>query len=119
MTWKSFVSNRLPILNLPNDLQEVMYRGELDYTKARELARVTDEKTRAELLERVLQLNLALTQIKELVVKAIQLSAPEVDPFQANFNKRLKTLTRKTVNLTKTKQQRLEQLLAEIEDILA
>jgi ParB family transcriptional regulator, chromosome partitioning protein len=119
MTWKSFVSNRLPILNLPNDLQEVMYRGELDYTKARELARVTDAKMRAELLERVLQLNLALTQIKELVAKATQQSAPEVDQFQANFNKRIKSLTRKTVTLTKVKQQRLEQLLAEIEDILS
>jgi ParB family transcriptional regulator, chromosome partitioning protein len=119
MTWKSFVSNRLPILNLPKDLQDVMYRGELDYTKARELARITDYKARAELLERVLQLNMALTQIKELVATTIQKPTSEVDQFQVKFNKRLKSLTRKTVTLTENKQHRLEQLLAEIEDILS
>jgi ParB family chromosome partitioning protein len=38
MKWDSFVRNRLPLLNLPADVLEVLRLGKLEYTKARAIA---------------------------------------------------------------------------------
>jgi ParB family chromosome partitioning protein len=46
MSWESFVKNRLPLLNLPPELKEVLGRGEIAYTKAQAIARVKDEQER-------------------------------------------------------------------------
>ena len=35
MSWESFVSNRLPLLKLPEDLLESLRKGEIAYTKAK------------------------------------------------------------------------------------
>ena len=35
MSWESFVSNRLPLLKLPEDLLESLKKGEIAYTKAK------------------------------------------------------------------------------------
>ena len=40
MGWESFIKNRLPLLNLPVDVLEVLHSGKLEYTKARAIARV-------------------------------------------------------------------------------
>ncbi|MEW6497510.1 MAG: ParB/RepB/Spo0J family partition protein, partial [Cyanobacteriota bacterium] len=34
MTWESFVKNRLPLLNLPQEVMEALRKGEIAYTKA-------------------------------------------------------------------------------------
>jgi len=47
----SFVSNRLPLLTLPEDVLQVLKEGRVHYNKARQIARVPDPATRATLLE--------------------------------------------------------------------
>jgi ParB family transcriptional regulator, chromosome partitioning protein len=117
MTWQSFVTNRLPILNLPSDLLDVMHRGELEYTKARELSKIKDTKVRADLLERVLQLSLPLTQVKSLVKD--QLEPP---PQSAKYTKQFQTRLRKIIRYTDTLdfQQRttFAELLDKLEQLL-
>ncbi len=51
MKWDSFVRNRLPLLNLPPDVLEVLRSGTIEYTKARAIAQLKNEETRKELLE--------------------------------------------------------------------
>ncbi|WP_114313619.1 ParB/RepB/Spo0J family partition protein [Thermus caldifontis] len=51
MDWQSFVRNRLPLLNLPEDLQEALLRGAIPYTAALELKKVKDLSLRRALLE--------------------------------------------------------------------
>src|SRR5215212_4881280 len=50
MTWKSFVNNRLPLLNLPEDVLEALRSGRIAYTKGRAIARLKDEKEREAVL---------------------------------------------------------------------
>lgn len=118
MTWESFVKNRLPILSLPSDLLDVMNRGELEYTKATELNKIKDPTRRTELLGRVLQLGLPLTQIRQLVATSSQRPS--------NTGDRLKTLAQTTMrrfadrleHLTPEQRRRAETLLIEIEQLV-
>jgi ParB family chromosome partitioning protein len=67
MGWESFVKNRLPLLNLPADVLEVLRSGQLEYTKARAIARVGDEETRKQLLEDAIAYNFSLNEIKRKI----------------------------------------------------
>lgn len=53
MTWQSFVQNRLPLLNLPEDLRLALESGSIPYTAALELRKIKDEELRRALLEEV------------------------------------------------------------------
>ena len=46
LTPESFRVNRLPILNLPKEVLEFLSQGKLEYTKARAIARIKDDKMR-------------------------------------------------------------------------
>ncbi|WP_310425501.1 ParB/RepB/Spo0J family partition protein [Chamaesiphon sp. VAR_48_metabat_135_sub] len=42
MSWRSFVNNRLPLLNLPDLLLDAILKGEIEYTKAQAIAKIDD-----------------------------------------------------------------------------
>ncbi|BAY95352.1 MULTISPECIES: ParB/RepB/Spo0J family partition protein [unclassified Tolypothrix] len=67
MKWDSFVRNRLPLLGLPPDVLSVLRSGKLEYTKARAIARVKNEKIRDELLNIAIEHNLSLSEIKQKI----------------------------------------------------
>ncbi len=119
LTWESFVINRLPILALPQDLQEVMNRGELEYTKAKELSKIKDPKTRADLLERVLQLSLPLTQIKTLVSQALKALIPALPPSLPKLRPRVQTIAKQIDTLPEKKRQQAEALLKQLERLFS
>jgi len=75
MSWLSFTCNRLPLLNLPNDVLTVIRQGKLAYTKAQAIARVKDETQRQALLDKAITDHLSLSQIRAYI-KAI---APKPD----------------------------------------
>ena len=64
MSWESFVTSRLPLLNLPHDLQQAIQTQALDYTKAIALSRLKDEKQRAILLQQVLEQDWSVRRIQ-------------------------------------------------------
>jgi ParB family chromosome partitioning protein len=68
LTPDSFRSNRLPLLNLPQDVLTALRQGVIEYTKARIIARVKDDKKRKKLLQKAIQENLSLSEIKEHIV---------------------------------------------------
>ena len=72
----SFRSSRLPLLNLPEDVLNVLRQGKLEYTKAQAIARVKDEGQRAKLLKQAIAQNLSLNEIKA----AIKELTPEAEP---------------------------------------
>ncbi|WP_138504473.1 ParB/RepB/Spo0J family partition protein [Nostoc sp. PA-18-2419] len=74
MSWESFVKNRLPLLNLPADVLEVLRSGQIEYTKAKAIARVQDDETRKELIEEAKVLNLSLSEIKRKIQEIEQQS---------------------------------------------
>lgn len=68
MTWESFVNNRLPLLNLPQDILDALRQGRIAYTKAQAIARVKDDRQREILLDKAMSQDLSLAQIKEQIV---------------------------------------------------
>ncbi len=73
----SFISNRLPLLNLPSDILEVLRQGKLETSKAKAIARVTDSETRKQLLEDAISYNFSLSEIKRKIKEISQQSESE------------------------------------------
>ena len=67
MSWESFVSNRLPLLRLPEEVLEALRKGEIAYTKAKALSKVADGAARKELLD-------------EAICRAAAVSSTRLDP---------------------------------------
>ncbi|GFE69090.1 ParB/RepB/Spo0J family partition protein [Chroococcus sp. FPU101] len=67
ISWESFVSSRLPLLNLPTDILEALRQGRIEYTKAIAISKVKDEVMRQELLEEAITHQLSLTQIRSQI----------------------------------------------------
>ncbi|BAZ70735.1 MAG: ParB/RepB/Spo0J family partition protein [Pelatocladus maniniholoensis HA4357-MV3] len=67
ITWQSFATTRLPLLKLPSDIQDVLIRGQLEYTKAHAIARVKNEQARGKIVKQAIDEGLSLSQIKEIV----------------------------------------------------
>lgn len=70
---ESFRVNRLPLLNLPEDVLEALRQGKIEFTKARVIARLKDQEQRSELLKQAISQKLSLNEIKV----AIQEITPE------------------------------------------
>jgi ParB family transcriptional regulator, chromosome partitioning protein len=118
---ESFRANRLPLLNLPGDIQQALASGTIEYTKARAIARVKSESQRLQLLDETISKNLSLTQIKELIQGLQSSEQKEIPPEKvasqrvANIGKRLKET--KVWDDAK-KRRKLEKLLGDIEKVL-
>ena len=67
MSWESFVSSRLPLLNLPEEVISALRQDQIEYTKASVIARIKNSSQRQALLEEAIKENLLLTQIKERI----------------------------------------------------
>jgi len=95
MSWESFVTCRLPLLNLPLDLQSAIQTQALNYTKALALFRLKDDEQRSLLLRQVLEQNLSVRQIQNQIRQLQHLESPnQIDSnlfnhqsgcFQTNF----------------------------------
>lgn len=120
---ESFRTSRLPLLNLPPDVLEVLRQGKLEYTKARAIARVKDEQQRSDFLDEAISQNLSLTKIKELIQKH-ELNQTDIEetPQQqltrrySDVGKRLKST--KIWDDTR-KRKKLERLLGDLEKLLS
>jgi len=67
LTWQSFLKNRLPLLNLPDDVMEKLRTGKIAYTKAKAIAKLKEKQERIKLLTEAIEENLSLSQIKEKI----------------------------------------------------
>lgn len=67
LSWKSFVETRLPLLKLPEEVLEVLRQGQIAYTKARVIAKLSELEHRRTLLAEAITSNLSLSQIKERI----------------------------------------------------
>lgn len=76
MSWESFVACRLPLLNLPPDLQSAIQTQALNYTKALALSRLKDDEQRSLLLQQVLEQNLSVRQIQNQIRQLQHLESP-------------------------------------------
>lgn len=118
MTWESFVKNRLPIINLPEDVMDALREGKIQYTKAKAIARLKDEATRRELLETAILENLSLTQIQARL-KACLNTHPEPTERKERVDAVIRRVKQVRAWENQEKWSRLEGLLAEIEALVS
>jgi ParB family transcriptional regulator, chromosome partitioning protein len=113
-TASSFRANRLPLLNLPEDVLEMLRQGKLEYTKARAIAKLKDISHRKVLLQEATKRNLSLVQIKERIkdLTPASLSELTVSDRLASVSRKLKG---KQSILDVKKQKQLEKLLQQLE----
>lgn len=119
MSWESFATHRLPLLNLPEPILEALRAGKLEYTKARAIAKLKDADQQQELLDRVIQAGLPLSQIRTEVTAANRQPASNKTPvLKQEFDAVYKRLKQSAVWGNAQKQKRLKKLLTDLEALL-
>ncbi|WP_233719008.1 ParB/RepB/Spo0J family partition protein [Nostoc mirabile] len=122
MNWLSFITTRLPLLNLPEEILMALRSGQLEYTKAQVLARVRNNEIRKKLLSEAIANDWSLSQIKEKI-------AAWTDDEQASSSKASNQIPDRLQNITQRikkrqlwkeprKQKQLVNLLNKLEALL-
>ncbi|MDM3846118.1 MAG: ParB/RepB/Spo0J family partition protein [Aphanizomenon gracile PMC638.10] len=115
---ESFRTSRLPLLNLPDDVLEILRQGQLEYTKARAIAKLKDDGERRELLDKVLNENLSLSEIKQLVKELTPGKITAKETLNAKYSEIGKRLKNAQVWEDAKKTKKLEKLLSDLEQLL-
>ncbi|MBD2564529.1 MULTISPECIES: ParB/RepB/Spo0J family partition protein [Nostoc] len=118
MSWQSFVKNRLPLLNLPPDVLEVLRYGQIEYTKALAIARIQDEKTRKQFLEDAKVLNLSLSEIKRKIKEIEQQTKSETPSLKDLADDTFRRLKKSQVWDDPKKKAKVEKLLAQLDALI-
>ncbi len=117
---ESFRTHRLPLLNLPQPLMDAIQTGQLEYSKARLIARVKDAKIRAELLSQAIAANWSRQQINQQI---LALSAAPIQPQteQTRLRTQAKALLKQieTTTLSERNAKKVGKLLTELESLLS
>ncbi|RCJ39115.1 chromosome partitioning protein ParB [Nostoc minutum NIES-26] len=120
----SFISNRLPLLNLPSDILEVLRSGKLEASKAKAISRVTNEEKRKELLSVAVANKLSLNEIKQKIKEWRQqsepdlASIPESSSLQQRADETFRRLKKAKVWDDPKKKTRIEKLLAQLDALM-
>jgi ParB family chromosome partitioning protein len=115
---ESFRTSRLPLLNLPDDVLEILRQGKIEYTKARAIAKLKDDGERRELLDKVLNENLSLSEIKQLVKELTPGKTTPKETLNAKYSEIGKRLKNAQVWEDAKKTKKLEKLLSDLEQLL-
>lgn len=114
----SFYTNRIPLLSLPSELLEAVRRGDVHYTKARELARIADAKERSMLLRRALEEKLSLQGIRRIIREG-QNEGSSDGTLQASLTRLKRRLTAKRLgDLSASKRKEATRLMERLEKLL-
>lgn len=115
MTWQSFVTNRLPLLNLPQDVQDALRQGQIAYTKAKVIAGVKDKQKRSQLLHDAIKNNWSLEEIKTQIAGS---KTKESLPVQSELDRTYRQIRKAKIWENPKKQKKLESLLKQLNALL-
>lgn len=113
----TFVSSRLPLLDLPVDVIEAYNKGLLEYTKALELGRIENSVLREQLLQETIEQGLSLSALKARIRPTT--SARTIIDKMDKLQGQVESISQKTVNkLSFTQRSELKQKLTNLEVLL-
>jgi ParB family chromosome partitioning protein len=116
-TPESFRVSRLPLLNLPEEIQLALRQGQLEYTKARAIARVKDVADRQELLETAIEKDMSLSEIQTQIRDLQPAATPALKSrFKAISNRLMRLPASEWDNPKKSK--KLMNLLNQLEALM-
>lgn len=116
----SFVNNRLPLLELPEDVQEALATGKFPYAAAKEVSKIEDPAKRAELVD----LASEGMSYRQLIKQAKLMQNPATEHANAadtEFIERAKRVSkwlRKKPRLNKNDRKQLDAAFRRIEDLI-
>ncbi|PZD70469.1 putative chromosome-partitioning protein ParB [Acaryochloris thomasi RCC1774] len=118
---KTFVTSRLPLLELPTEVLAAYNSGKIEYTKAIFLGRIEDPKLRASLLHEAVSNKLSLAALKKKAKPTVQTNA--VDSI-TKLHSRIDSIGSKQISkLSKRQKTKFKKSILELEkklqDILA
>lgn len=126
----SFVSNRLPILEFPEELLSAVRSGQIEFTKAQAIARLEDAAKRQKLLAEAIEQNLTLSQVRRRITELRDRNNVMAREEQGGGERvdgeiqRLATGTKRLLNrrrlagLDAPRSKRLAELLLELQELL-
>ena len=117
MGWKSFLRNRLPLLNLPPELLEALRGGKIEYTKAKEINKLKNEEARKKLLEDAISNNLSLNQIKDKIKEFSEVKETS-SPLFEQVTKTLRLLKDSEALKDPKKKAKIEKLLSQMQALM-
>ena len=118
MTWESFANNRLPLLNLPEEILEALRKGSLEYTKAKAIAQIKETSERVAFLDQAIKENWSLSEIKQRISeKKTPSSTPkaESDDYKERFAAATTKLKKSRIWSDQKKRKQIEKLLSQLE----
>jgi len=115
---ESFRVSRIPLLNLPADVLEVLRSGKLEYTKARAIAGFCDESARKQLLEDAIAYNLSLSEIKRKIKEIEQQFKPETPSIKDQVDDTFRKLKQSKVWNDPKKKAKVEKLLTQLNALM-
>jgi ParB family transcriptional regulator, chromosome partitioning protein len=119
-TPESFRTNRLPLLKLPEDVLIALRQGQLEFTKARAIARIKDDLQRQELLTATIADNLPLSAIeRQIKTQAVERAESTSPPMQTQIDRALRSVKQAQIWTDPKKQKRLTKLLTELEELMS
>jgi ParB family transcriptional regulator, chromosome partitioning protein len=116
MNMESFIRNRLPLLDLPDDVSEAIMTG-LEYTKATAIARVEDPSQRADLLRCATEDGMPLTEVRKQI-KALDPSIKADPTPKDRVSTTLSKVRKLKVWEDGEKWAKVEHLLAQLDELL-
>ncbi|MFS0519981.1 ParB/RepB/Spo0J family partition protein [Nostoc sp. UIC 10607] len=120
MTWESFVKNRLPLLNLPEDILDALREGSLEYTKAKAIAQIQKLDERVAFLEQAIANNWSLSEIRQRISeKKAAASTPntESNNYKERFTAATTKLRKSRIWSDPKKRKQIEKLVAQLEGL--
>lgn len=118
MNWESFVKNRLPLLNLPEDIKLALRRGQIAYTKAKAIATLKDEESRTALLAEAIDQRLSLSQIKEKIKELYPASPSQAKEIPDRLKAAYQQVKQNRIWEDQKKRKQLETLLNKLEALI-
>ena len=118
VTPDSFRSHRLPLLNLPKDVLEILRQGQLEYTKARIIAQLKDEDQRHQLLVKTIEENLSVRDIKSYIQSVQPPKSSQPNILTNRMKEACQRVKQAKVWEDPNKAKVLEKLLGQIEALL-
>jgi ParB family transcriptional regulator, chromosome partitioning protein len=118
MNWSSFVKNRLPLLNLPEELKLALSSGQIAYTKAKAIASLEDEELRTALLAEAISKELSLSQIKERIKQLQPTSPSQSQAIPERLKAAYQNIKKTRIWEDRKKRKQLETLLNKLEALI-
>jgi ParB family transcriptional regulator, chromosome partitioning protein len=124
MGWLSFVQNRLPLLNLSEEVLLALRRGEIEYTKARAINMLPESNQRQELLKTAMDGGWSLQQIRSYVkdtkaVNATDKRSPKIETPESQLSSIIGRVRSKKSWEDPAKWKKIQALMKKLDEIIS